>query len=634
MKLLYQDLLKFLNEKPSKEILSERLFQLGHEHEINGEIFDMELTPNRGDCISLKGLARDLNAFFGKDQPFKIYKEDIEPLSLDFKNLSPEICPKISFLQIEIDGNVNKYRSYLEDYFSLLGNNKVNFFTDISNYLSYELGQPTHCFDYDTINGQLVFENRICKESFKTLLGSEINLTGKNSVFSVNNEIISLAGVMGGMSTSCKENTKKVLIECAFFLPEAIIGKSIKYNLISDAAHRFERGVDIGAQEKVLRRFIEIVKDHTSIKKIKIQSFDSNCPKKTSIPIDVKRINKILGINLHEKDYLKHLQDLGFDTETEIIIPSFRHDISSQNDLAEEIARVVGYNNIKSKPFKIDISLDKNLDDNKKIKNFLVQNGFHEIINFPFTSKGDKKSISIDNPLDSNRNYLRTSLKNSLLNNLLYNERRQKDSIKLFEISDIYSKNNQICEEKKLGIIISGRKDHNYLDFSKTLDHGYLNNLLNNSNNSVFKIEEISRSGLKTKRKEKIYFTEILIEDIPKDLLKDSELSMNKINFKKYEPISEFPSSIRDFSFSITDFQSYHEVIDYLSGLSDENLKNAYIFDFYKNTKLKEIKVGIRLVFQSSLDTLSDEEIQKSVNRILMPVVDLKGVSIPGFEHN
>ena len=312
MKFVYQDLLNFLAEKPSKELLSEKLFQLGHEHEIVGDIFDMELTPNRGDCLSLNGLARDLNIFFGKAEPLKIFEGDIEQNNLNFKNLSPDVCPKISFLEIEIEGSSNTYKPYLENYFSLLGINKTTFFTDVSNYISYELGQPTHCFDFNTINHQLIFENRNCDESFKTLLGSDIKLESKNCIFSVNNKIISLAGVMGGMSTSCSTETKKVLVECAFFTPEAIIGKSVKYNLTSDAAHKFERGVDIQAQEKVLRRFIEIVSDHAVIKNIKIQSFEETQAQQNSIPINVKKINKILGIDNDEKEYLKYLSKLGF----------------------------------------------------------------------------------------------------------------------------------------------------------------------------------------------------------------------------------------------------------------------------------------------------------------------------------
>ena len=633
MKFLYKDLLNFLSEKPSKKLLSEKLFQLGHEHEIAGDIFDMELTPNRGDCLSLNGLARDLNVFFGKVQPYKIYEGDILPLNFNFKNLSTDACPKISFLEIEIEGAIAAYKPYLENYFSLLGNKKVNFFTDVSNYISYELGQPTHCFDSSTMNNQLTFENKICQESFKTLLGSNINLDGKNCIFSVDDKIISLAGVMGGKSTACSSQTRKVLIECAYFKPEEIIGKSIKYNLVSDAAHKFERGVDIQAHEKVLRRFVAIVQDHAVIKNFKIQTFDDAAIDQSRIPFDLERVNKILGIDIEKEKYLMILNKLGIEiNNNEVNVPSYRHDISSQNDLAEEIARVLGYDSIKSKPLDIKNNLNENIKHIYKFKNFLVQNGFSEVINFPFTSVKDKKSITIDNPLDSNKSHLRRSLKYSLLENLQFNERRQNDSIKLFEISDVYSRDDHINQEKKLGIIVSGRRGHNYADFSKKLDFNYLNQILNEGlDNNIFNIEEISRADLKTKKKDKIFYTEVLIENIPPDIYKDYSFNKEKINFIKYQPVSEFPSSVRDFSFSIVDFKKYNMVIELISNFDDDILKDAYFFDFYENKKLQEIKVGVRLIFQSVLCTLSEEEIQKTIHRLLKPILDLEGVSVPGL---
>ncbi len=632
MKFVYQDLLNFLVEKPSKDLLSEKLFQLGHEHEIDGNIFEMEFTPNRGDCLSLAGLARDLNIFFKKKEPFKIFEGYIDPLHLNFKNLSPEACPKINFLEIEVEDTINVYKPYLENYFLLLGNNKTNFFTDISNYISYELGQPTHCFDANTINGQLIFENRECNESFKTLLGTEVKLEDKNCIFSVNDEIISLAGLMGGASTACSPDTKKALIECAYFKPELIIGKSVKYGLTSDAAHRFERGVDIEMQEKALRRFIEIVNDHAIIKNVRFKSFNDRQIQKQSISIDVNKINKILGIDIKEKEYLTYLTKLGFSAEKEIVIPLYRHDISTQNDLAEEIARFIGYNNIQSKPLENLEKKDKHFDNVDRIKSYLISHGFSEVINFPFTKNKEKKSISIDNPLDSNRSYFRTTLKHSLLDNLLYNERRQKDLIKLFEISDLYSKDGQIKQEKKLGIIISGRRGHNHLDFSKKLDYAYLDDLLNkNTIKTNIVIEEISREKLKTKKKDKIFYTEISIDNIPVSIFKDIDFSKGSINFIKYQSVSEFPSSTRDFSFSIKDFSKYDEVIHHLKNLNDINLKDSFIFDIYKNKNLNEIKVGVRLIFQSNTNTLFDDEIQDSINKLLKPIVDLEGISVPGL---
>ena len=632
MKIVYKDLIKLLLEKPSKELLSKKLFQLGHEHEICGDIFDMELTPNRGDCLSLIGLARDLAVFFGNTNSLNLFQGNIETLEINFENLSLKDCPKISFLEIEIEESKVNYKSYLEDYFNTVGGNKTNLFTDISNYVSYELGQPTHCFDRETIKNKLTFENKECNEMFKTLLNSDIELKENNCVFSSDGEIISLAGVMGGASTACSTKTKKVLVECAYFNPESIIGKSIKYNLISDAAHKFERGVDIESQEMVLRRFAKIVQDHTKIKSIKFKSFSEGHRQKPSIPIDVKKINKILGTSLEKVEYLKYLGDLGFKISEEIIVPSYRHDIETINDLAEEIARVIGYDNIKSAPINLNEIV---LKDNKKIEkleSLLVKNGFSEVINFSFTSFKQKESINIDNPLDSNRSNLRVSLKDSLVENLLYNERRQKDSIKLFEISDVYTKDIEIKQQKKLGLIVSGRLGNNYNDFSKKLDSNYLSKLLNKEHaKDIFQIIEISRDGLDTKKKDKIYYAEISFENIPSSFFSDLSAQQKVINFINYEPISEYPSSTRDFSFLVNDFNLVSEVIDMLDRVSDDVIKNSFLFDYYKNDETKIIKLGYRFIFQSHHKTLSDIEINKKVNEILSPILAIEGVSIPGM---
>ena len=631
MKVLYKDLIKFISETPSKEILSEKLFQLGHEHEVHGEIFDMELTPNRGDCLSLIGIARDLNVFFGKSNHLEIFEDDIKSLDLDFKNLSQDACPKISFLEVEIDGKISEYKPYLKNYFSVLANNKVNFFTDISNYLSYELGQPTHCFDKDSINNQLVFENKTCNQELETLLGSKINIKDQNCVFSINNKIISLAGVVGGMSTACSSKTTKVLVECAYFNPELIIGKSIKYNLISDAAHKFERGVDISSQEMVLRRFIRIVQDHANIKSIKIKTFTNSVSRKNSIPINVDKINKILGTTLNDDNYSEYLQKLGFSVTNAIEAPSYRHDIETQNDLAEEIARVIGYNNIPSQPIKFDNINKKNQDILTSLGIFMTQMGFTEVINYPFSSQKEKNCIVIDNPIDSNRQNFRTSLKESLIENLLYNERRQKDSIKLFEVSDIYSvENSSIRQVKKIGLIISGRLGNNYAEFSKKLDSKYLKNLLNEFNKN-FNIEEISRDNLSTKKSDPIFYAEACVDDINSEFLKGEEINKPDINFIKYNPVSQYPSSTRDFSFAITNLSKVSEIINYFEQLSDETIKDTFIFDFYKNIKANSIKIGYRLVFQSTTKTLSEKDIQKKVTEVLDPVLKMDGVSIPGM---
>jgi Phenylalanyl-tRNA synthetase beta subunit len=196
MKIAYKHLVKNIIGNPSIEEISDHLFQLGHEHEIEKNIFNMEFTPNRGDCLSLNGLLRDLSVFYDTNVNQEIYNEELKILDIDFENRSQDICPQISFLKLEIESIPDKYKDYLNNYFIDLNLNKNNFFTDISNYISYENGQPTHCYDADKINGKLVFQELDTDQEFKTLLGNTINLTSKKTVFLLDNKIINLAGVV------------------------------------------------------------------------------------------------------------------------------------------------------------------------------------------------------------------------------------------------------------------------------------------------------------------------------------------------------------------------------------------------------------------------------------------------------
>jgi phenylalanyl-tRNA synthetase beta subunit len=215
----------------------------------------------------------------------------------------------------------------------------------------------------------------------------------------------------------------------------------------------------------------------------------------------------------------------------------------------------------------------------------------------------------------------------------LYNERRQKESIKLFEISDIYTKNIEIKQQKKLGLLVSGRVGNNHNDFSKKLDNNYLNNILiTDLNEGVFEITEVQRNSLDTKKKDKIYYVEILLKDIPKSFFSSLPTQKKAINFFTYRPVSEYPSSTRDFSFSIDDLHKVNTVITLLEEVSDDLVKDSFIFDFYKNDKTQIVKLGCRFIFQSNLKTLSDMEVNAKVQEILDPILKIEGVSIPGMK--
>tara|TARA_B100000123_G_scaffold46119_1_gene30650 strand:- start:762 stop:2693 length:1932 start_codon:yes stop_codon:yes gene_type:complete len=642
MKIAYEHLIKFIPSRPSIENISEKFFQLGHEHEIENNIFDMELTPNRGDCLSINGLLRDLSVFYEVTPNNDIYTDDIKSLDINFVNNSPEACPSISFLKIKIQGEVSAYKGIFQDYFDDLDVNKNNFFTDISNYISYETGQPTHCYDAKKVTSLISLETSAEEYEFKTLLDKTIKLEDENLVFVQNDEVINLAGVMGGSSTACSKDTKSVIVECAYFNPENVIGQSIKYDIKSDAAHKFERGVDPLCHEKVLRRFLKIVDEHATIKNVEIFRRDYISHNSTEIPFNIERINNILGLSCNSEELQDYLTKLGFNIDkNKIIAPSYRSDIKTENDIAEEVARVIGYNNIPTQPIKIpklSNTSAKNLELlENNIKTLLISEGFFEVINDPFVNHETNNSIKLDNPLDSGRKNLRINLEKSLIDNLLYNERRQQDSIKLFEITDVYYiEKKELKSKRKLGIICSGRVGKNYLDFSRKIDNKYLTNILEKLNKKIsFNPHLINRDELETKLNDKIIYFEIDLNELENydfDILDKEKFILNKNNFKKYIPISSFPSSVRDLSFAVADKEKYHDLQNLLLDYKDILIKEIFIFDFYHNENKDEIKIGFRFVFQSNSSTITEGEVNNIMNEIIEKALSIPSVEIPGLK--
>ena len=636
MKVAYKHLLNKIPSKPSIEEISEKLLQLGHEHEIENDIFDIEFTPNRGDCLSIKGILRDLSLFYEIDVNNEKYEHQIDTFELDFENKAKDACPEITFLKIELeDTKITNYQGNLKDYFDDLNNNKINFFTDISNYISYETGQPTHCYDAQKINNKITLENISGNFSFETLQDKKIDLYGRNLVFKCDGEIINLAGIIGNKNTSCSSLTDSVIVECAYFNPEEIIGKSVKYDINSEAAYKFERNVDQKCHINVLRRFLKIASDHSKIRKVEIFTKCYKSYENIIIPLDINEISNKIGIKLSYKDSINYLEKLGFlISNKNLLVPSYRTDIKNQNDLSEEIARAIGYDNLPTKKTNIANKFSKIVKNNfeYKIKSLLIDNGFNEVINNPFVEKRYNESIKVDNPLDSNRTYMRTTLKDSLIDNLLYNERRQKDSVKLFEISDVYCSSKTISSKKILGIIASGRVGKNYENFSKKIDDKYLTSILKNYlKQENLSCDKIDRNSLDTKLKTQISYLELELNNIDQSIVEYKERSKPPKSIKKYKPVSDFPSSMRDLSFSITDYSKSQILEELILNYNHELLKEVYIFDFYVNNKSHEIKVGYRFIFQSDKKTITDSEVEFVINDIISKALDIQTITLPGL---
>ena len=598
MKLSFRHIKDRIAEDVTIDEISEKLFQLGHENTFENEIIDIEITPNRGDCLSLLGILRELSVFYDVNKEFNLYSGDIDKFDIDFENLAPETCQEISFLCIDIGDEIKDFSNDLQSYFNDLGVNNNNFFTDISNYVSYEIGQPTHCYDHKYVDKKITFTLLEDDSTFRTLMGNEINLTKRNPVFLIGEKVANLAGVMGGEDSACSSDTRSVIVECAYFNPEEITGQALKYDIQSEAAYKFERGVDKNIQEFALKRFLKIVKDHVTVKNVKLFQKKYIETRSTEIPFNVNKINEILGLDMDNETYSMHLNSIGFSIHNDLIkVPSYRNDIETQNDLAEEIARIVGYQSIPRQEINLPKkTINHNMAFENELKLFLNKYNFIEVINFPFVEVEHEKSIKIDNPLDSSKKFLRSDLQSSLIENLMYNERRQKDSVKLFEISDIYDCDDDLKRKRVLGIIASGRVGKNYKDFSTKINENYLVDILSNIvQDEYLNIINVSRDSLETKHKDKIFYFEIEIQKINFEFESKAKIFSENKEFISYSPISDFPRSVRDLSFSIKNFSNYDKLVKEISNFNSKILKEAFYLISIRIIKLMRLRLATDL---------------------------------------
>ena len=250
----------------------------------------------------------------------------------------------------------------------------------------------------------------------------------------------------------------------------------------------------------------------------------------------------------------------------------------------------------------------------------------------PFSNNSKASSLRIDNPLDMNKAYFRSDIASSLISNLDFNEKRQKDSIKLFEISDIYSLKDELMHEKKLSILVSGRRGHNYLEFTKKLDEDYLACLFLKLDFDIKPyISTFDRQKINSKIKNPIFLFEMRLDEFISQLnLNNIELKQ-KIKFKSYKEISEYPSTYRDISFAFSDANLIKKLEKFIEKYENPYLKESFVFDYYHDTESNRIKLGFRFIFQNQEDTLTDEAVDIIMDKIIKITLTQGDIEIPGL---
>ena len=619
--------------------------------------WEIGITPNRGDCMSHLGVARELSNYFDikiSENDFKL-KSKIENV---LKTNSGKISECNSYVSIEIENfNITDSPFYIRYRLSQVGTRIINNVVDLTNYVLYDIGQPLHAFDRDKIFGTVSVRKAKDNEKILTLDNQKRSLNKEDLVITDNDNPIALAGVMGGLETEVTENTKNLLIESAYFDKVSIMNTSRKLNLISDASIRFERGIDFNLQLKAINRFINIFSTNQDINYSSPLVDDKKNIKNKSVSFSSNDIYKILGTKIDNKFITKTLKNLDIDhsitnDDIKFVSPSWRYDLERPIDIIEEIAKHYGFNNFDS---TLPIGNNRNnLGDYWNSKSFFSQQlrgkDYQEIQSLSFVDEisnqrfnPEKKYVEVYNPIDSTNKYLRSNLFSSLLN--IYQSNLEKNSVssKYFEINTVFDKGKHEKYENipnqlyTLGVLTPSRVTNVDLrGEDKTFDIYYVKNLISTLIGE-FNVKYLQKPGfhkrlsfLILKDGKQVGFFGQLSYELMDDLnLEDPiylmELNIENINFTLKEtnnfiPLAQYPFIKFDLSFTVPIDFIASDLISFVVTKLDKNENNIDIFDDYVTEKSRNL--GIRISTRNYDQTYSEEEARGILDMLVNEIQD------------
>ena len=654
---------EFVDFKVSDEELCEQLTMLGlevdnykpYESKLTGKdaIIKLDLTPNRGDCFSILGIAREVAAA----NNLSLTLPKINNIKNSVKSsLTVSVCNEAPRYVGRYIAGVNlkkKVHPLIKERLKLSDTKVIDPIVDITNYVLLELGQPLHAFDANKLEGNLQVRFAKEKEKITLLDENKIWLDEKSLVIADQKKPVALAGIMGGLETGISNKTKSIYLESAFFTPTAIRGRARKFSIQTDASTRFERGVDFKLQVLAIQRASSLINETLGGDFSPIQEFirKSSIPKNKDIILNINNLNKILGTNLSKSTVKRGLTSLGLknsvsNNNLKVKVPSWRFDLKIEADLIEEIARLVGYNNIPQ------VSLSRKIRTSgdtlhSSIRKTFQSMGYNEVITYSFIDQslaelvGDKKKqlIFVENPISQNMNVMRTSLLPGLLDTLSYNMNQGSESLKIFEIGSVFSKkgSNKIKEREVVGGLIIGieGKD-NWSGSNKQLDFfdlkGNLEMALPELSKFSFKREQVSflhpgKTAALYKGQKKVGYIgtvnpKLLDKLDVKGDVNFFEFSLDEISDKKnikFKKFSRFPLAQRDLSFVVDEEITSSSIKDAILSKAGSNLKEINLFDIYtgKGISKGQKSLTYALSWQAVNRTLTDDEVDTAVGRVV-----------------
>ncbi len=645
----------------------------------NSNLIDLSITPNRPDCLGMRGIARDLAASgFGKMKNIKekkIKSKTKQTLKVKIKNENGQGCSIFGSCLIT---NVKNTESpqWLKDKLFSVGQKSISTIVDITNYVMLDINRPLHAYDADKIEKGIVVRNSKSGEKFTALDNKTYQLEKGMCVISDNKGILGLGGIIGGTRSSTELNTKNILLESAYFKPRSIRHTAKKMNLDTDAKFRFERGIDPLSIEDGLNKAALLIKEICGgeISKADIQKIEIY--KTKTIKFDPNLFEKITGFKISIKEMIKILEDLGFKYKKEkkylkLNIPSWRPDILKEIDIIEELVRISGYDKIKIiEPVKERIK--STLNQSQKLFHFLqraiASKGYLEAITWSFADssyndyfKGTNKEIKILNPISSELGVLRNSIYSNLIMYINKNLDRGFKDLSIFEIGPIFTGYNPGEQNTVICGLSAGKKSRSsWIDKERNVDvfdvkrdvvqtlveAGYSSDkffidnetpnyyhpgksgrlFLNKENDCVVAyFGEIHPSILKSLdlNTESLVGFEIFLDNL--------KLSKKTLNDQKtIYKVSDFQKSERDFAFIVNKNVKAQDLINAVSSVNQNLISDIKIFDVYEGENIPENQksIAVNVTIQSLEKTLNDKDLENINNLIIKTVENKTGAKI------
>lgn len=636
---------------------------------LDDEVIDFDLTANRGDLLSILGMAYELGAIYDKkvkeiDLSHNENSEDVNDtfkVEVNTDNCSIFLAKKVKNIEIK------ESPAFIKNRLISSGIRPINNVVDISNYVMLETGQPLHFYDADTLKGKLEVRMAEDGEKLTTLDNIERTLSKEDIVISDGEKAIGLAGVMGGLETEITDNTKNVIIESAIF-DGVKVRKTSKEILRSEASSRFEKGLDPNRTYMAIERACKLLEEYASGEVVGgIAKYDNSNKENRNIEISFKKINDVLGMEISKKDVLDVFRRLGFDViingkesqfseaeqelenveEITVSVPRRRGDISIKEDLIEEVGRIYGVDNIVGKLPQMPLKSGSYDKVTRGIRNKMVDLGLNETLSYilvndkeaKYFTKDDTELVSLLDPMSEDRNTLRHSILPSLLKIYEYNKARSNKDVSIFEIGKaFYKQAEEYGEHNKLAVLMTGDfylgvDNKKQVDFyiikgiaEELLDYlGYTGRysfvikenqmpaevhpgqsaLISVNNDIVGLIGRVHPSLVK----EAVYVFEI-------DLDKLLDKKVGKMKYKEY---SKFPSVKKDLAVVVDKEVTSAEIATLIKKAGGSTLSKIDVFDVYTGKGIEENKKSIAysLTFEKMDRTLTDEEINESLNKII-----------------